>query len=284
MRVLELFCGIGGCAAALPATATVALAIDQSQPALAVYQQNFAHPTRPLNLQHVAPATLARVGADLWWMSPPCQPYTVRGAQRDLDDPRARVFLTVLDAFTAVSPPMLALENVPSFAGSRAHARLREALAHYQVAEGVLCPTDLGIPMRRRRFYLVASKGALGPWPAGGAELQPLSRWLGPDTPDLEVSPDFVAQYQRALHIVDATDPHAITACFTAAYGHSIVRSGSYLRRDGRVRRFAPAEIARLLGFPDPLRLPASARDAWALLGNSVSVDVVREVIKVLSV
>ena len=33
---------------------------------------------------------LAAFGADLWWLSPPCQPYSVRGRGRDLDDPRAR--------------------------------------------------------------------------------------------------------------------------------------------------------------------------------------------------
>ena len=86
MRVVELFAGIGGCSAALPPDCDVVQAVDQSPYAHAVYSHNFAHRYDTFNLAGLRPGQLEE--ADLWWMSPPCQPFTVRGRQRDLDDPR----------------------------------------------------------------------------------------------------------------------------------------------------------------------------------------------------
>jgi hypothetical protein len=70
----------------------------------------------------------------------------------------------------------------------------------------------------------------------------------------------------------------SVVHCFTAAYGRSHVRSGSYIRTASGVRRFSPFEIARLLGFDRSFRLPPqlSLHKAWRLVGNSLSVDVVR--------
>ena len=37
------------------------------------------------------------LNANLWWMSPPCQPYTLRGNRRDVADPRAQSLLRMID-------------------------------------------------------------------------------------------------------------------------------------------------------------------------------------------
>ena len=92
LTALELFCGIGGFAAAVAGSRIrVVAALDQSPMALAVYRLNFpGHAAIQTDLERITVAELARFGADLWWLSPPCQPYSVRGRGRDLDDPRAR--------------------------------------------------------------------------------------------------------------------------------------------------------------------------------------------------
>ena len=303
-RVLELYCGIGGCAAALAPSAAgdvgVAAALDVNTAALAVYRRNFpAHRSEAATLEGFSASDLAAHDAHLWWLSPPCQPFTRRGLGRDADDPRARSLLHLVDRIAEVRPPALALENVPGFAGSRCHERLREVLdrAGYRVRETLLCPTELGIPNRRLRFYLAARlDGKPKPWgaepPARGTEqgrgpaarLRDLvDRGLDPDPPgELRVEPALARRYQGALDIVDPDDPEAVTACFTSAYGRSHVRSGSYLLLPGgALRRFAPQEILRLLGFPDSFTLPPDlpAPRAWPLVGNSLSVPAVRRVL-----
>ena len=187
-----------------------------------------------------------------------------------------------------VNSRLLALENVPGFAGSRSHAKLAAGLteAGYTVAETEVCPSELGWPNRRRRFYLVASLvGLLEPCPPDEPPptLADCLLW-GPDEPfpaELVVAPKLEASYRHALDVVDAVDPTAVTACFTSAYGRSPVRSGSYLRTTTGLRRFAPAEILRLLGFPATYRLPPTLPTSlgWRLAGNSLSVPAVRRVL-----
>ncbi len=286
-------------------------ALDINRVALGVYARNFPHPASACTLEGLGAAELAAFGADLWWLSPPCQPFTRRGLGRDADDPRARSFLALLDRLAelgAAGPSRLALENVPGFAGSRCHARLLEILgaAGYRVRERLLCPTELGVPNRRRRYYLVARRGeAPTGWPDLGPDLgpgapaagAPLAAYLdppgAPPAPELRVDPDLAHRYRHALDVVDPDDPAAVAACFTAAYGRSPVRSGSYLALrgggpgggpGGGLRRFSPREVLRLLGFPEGFSLPPEMPPAraWPLIGNSLSVPAVRYVLATL--
>lgn len=282
LRVLELYCGLGGCAAALGERAEVVAAVDINQTALAVYAANFPHPTFTATLESLPTATWRAWQADLWWLSPPCQPYTQRGRQRDLDDPRAVSFLAVLEHLAELRPPWVALENVPGFCGSRAHARLREVLqaGGYTVREQLLCPTELGVPNRRRRFYLIANRCGvtqLEPRPEAGARFRVRDILDVQPAPTLTVAAEILARYAGALHLVDARRDEAECSCFTAGYGRSYIRSGSYLRDGAQVRRFSPREILRLLCFPDSYQLPAELADppAWRLVGNSLSVRAV---------
>lgn len=289
LRVLELFCGIGGCAAALGGAARVTAAIDVNTEALAVYGANFRHPAEARNLDSIDRRDLARWRADLWWMSPPCQPFTRRGKRLDDADPRSTALLALIPKIAAERPPFVALENVPGFAGSRTHGRLLAALegAGYEVRERELCPTELGVPNRRRRYYLVAGRQALAA--TGEAATRdaprPLAAYLD-DEPEagLELDPAIAQSYRAALDVVDPADPAAVAACFTSAYGRSHVRSGSYLRTPHGPRRFSPREILSLLGFPKAYVVPSGTprRLAWRLAGASLSVQAVRRTLEAL--
>ncbi|MEM7050898.1 MAG: DNA cytosine methyltransferase [Acidobacteriota bacterium] len=286
MRVLELYCGIGGAAVALGRQGQIVAAVDLSRPALAVYQHNFPrHRTLARNLETLGSRDLRRWRADLWWLSPPCQPFTRRGRGRDVDDPRCQSLLHLIGLIERELPPAIGLENVTPFAESRACQRLLAALerAGYEVFQTTLCPSRLGVPNRRPRFYLVAARGQdlnpprLIPTPSVLADhLQ-----SNGDSAELAVAESLLRDYSGALDIVDQEDPSAITACFTAAYGRSPVRSGSYLRRRERVRRFSPREILSLLGFPPDYVLPEelAIRKAWKLVGNSLSIAPVRAIL-----
>jgi hypothetical protein len=298
LTVLELFCGIGGCAAALGGQARVTAAVDVSPRALRVYRENFPdHPAAARLLETIGAADLARWRADLWWLSPPCQPFTRRGLGRDDRDPRSKALLALIPRLAAERPPFVALENVPGFAGSRTHGRLAAALdrAGYRRWEGEICPSELGVPNRRRRWYLVAARDGDPAPPPPRPCRSPLADHLDPaldrrPDPELAVSPELLSRYRGALDLVAAGDPDAVTACFTAAYGRSPVRSGSYLVTGDPadatgtggacppVRRFAPAEVLRLLGFPPGFALPAGTphRLGWRLAGNSLSLPAVR--------
>ena len=186
-----------------------------------------------------------------------------------------------------VPPPSLALENVPWFRDSRAHSLLRttlEALG-YEVMEWMLCPTQLGIPNERKRFYLVASRTPLIQPPPLEAQSRPLASYLSADPkPHLTVEPALRQRFGDAFHCVDPADESAIAACFTSAYGRSPVYAGSYIRQGDHIRHFSPEEIAALLHLPLPFHFPEdrSLRTRWSLVGNSLSVPVVRYVLSAL--
>ena len=212
-------------------------------------------------------------GADLWWTVAALPALHAPGqAARPRRSAQPRASSISSSCSIGVRPPALALENVPEMRGSQAHARLREVLDRngYAVAERLLCPTELGIPNRRRRFYLVASRDApdrlggrgfaVDHRPARCARFAPTAVLL-PRRRRRAAS----CRRPRAARALRARRrprrrrrPGAVAATFTAAYGRSPVRAGSYLRRNGHVaRRFSPAEILRLLGFPASYRLPA---------------------------
>ena len=130
--MLELFCGIGG---ASEAVGGATLSIDQSIPALQVLRRHHATPTLCRNLMGIRAETLPE--AELWWLSPPCQPYTQRGLQKDVEDPRSRPLLHILPWIRLRRPRRLALENVPGFAESQSRQLLLQALEGYQVEEQI---------------------------------------------------------------------------------------------------------------------------------------------------
>ncbi len=290
MRIVDLFCGIGGVAAAArslrhgagAAPIEVSAAIDIDRRVQRVYEANHGVTPHCVTLESFR----AIPQADLWWLSPPCQPYTRRGRGLAERDPRSAALEHLIGLIDRDRPEMVVLENVPAFVGSAHHKRLTEIFLSggYTMRENVLCPTQWGVPMRRRRFYLQARRGRgqiqdvnFVPKP------RQISKFVDPSACNdlsLRVSQQLVDRFGEAMHLIDPRDPIAVAACFTSAYAKSPVRAGSYLRcGDGnQVRLFSPGEISGLLGFSEPMNWPQglSQRDRYHLLGNSLAVNVVR--------
>jgi len=310
----EFFCGIGGFACCVnqgeramrEEPGDVPWSIDINQNALAVHQRNHDGRLYCRTIESLTADFLEMAPRQFWWMSPPCQPFTGRGKQRDLDDPRSAGFKNMLTLIGQLQPQQIGIENVPEFSGSVSQQRLCEALEQsgYQIAEYIFCPSDFGYLNRRRRYYLIAAKTSLRP------ETMPRSTncesslpsentiGLPAITPRLEIGNQdsslavpnaWLAKFPKAIHIIDQSDflaGQATTNCFTSAYGRSPVRSGSYLRMDcGRVRFFSPQEILWQLGFPDHFRLTELPnRKLWPLVGNSLSLPCVQRVLSRLPI
>lgn len=271
-------------------TVDVVAAFDQSEAANRVYKLNFGHQPRARNLDSIPANEIPQ--ADMWWLSPPCTPYSVRGKQKDADDPRARSFLHLISLIGAHRPTYLAVENVLGFKDSKVHSILYAELARqgYTVHAFDLCSTQLGTPMRRPRHFVLASRAPMPPplpvpppVPRDNGSL-PLRSYLidgSCERPELRPSDETVQRYGESYDIVDPLDDGAVAICFTSGYGKSQKVSGSLIKiphSNNQLRRFSPHEILHLLGFPAGYHLPEDLplESAWRLVGNSVDVRCVQ--------
>jgi len=164
LTVLEFYSGIGGMHYALKQTDinfNVLGAFDINTTANIVYKHNF--PTTPLlqkNIQGFTVEYLDRFNADIWTMSPPCQPYTRQGKQEESSDPRAKSFLNILKILGSMENPprYIFMENVKGFECSDTREMFVSTLTsrNFVFQEFLLSPNDFGIPNSRTRYYLIA--------------------------------------------------------------------------------------------------------------------------------
>ena len=284
MRVLELFAGIGGFASAFP-NLEIVHAVDIDQTAACVYSANFPGTYSIKEIASLPLSWFDQQGADLWWMSPPCTPFSQRGNQMDLDDPRSSAIKHLIHTVAAIRPSMVCLENVVGFERSRTFAHLNQEWTRigYSIQTLILCPTELGWPNRRPRVYCIASLKQQEAFRPPKYKPIPLSHFLDltltpGSQPSLWLDQKTSSRYLAAMDRVTTTSESSVTACFAASYGKAIVRSGSYLDTPWGYRRFSPREVARLLGFDDAFVLPDTLSFArqWHLLGNSLSLPALR--------
>ena len=176
---LEFFSGIGGFHYALRAArprARVARAFDVDDVATRVYAANFgaAAAVSALDVCHLDAGALNRLGAGLWMLSPPCQPYTRQGNGLGADDARAGglAHLTRLLAADELEPPdRLLMENVVGFESSQSRDALVGALRArgFAIRELWLSPVHVGVPNQRTRYFLLARRARVAPCRAPSA-------------------------------------------------------------------------------------------------------------------
>ncbi|KAJ2305220.1 hypothetical protein IWW55_002045 [Coemansia sp. RSA 2706] len=143
----------------------VVRAFDINTVANEVYTHNFAEvPLMQRCIEALPMSMFEALKADLWTMSPPCQPYTRQGLQRGSDDMRSKSFLFLIDLLGKLQrkPTFLLMENVVGFEKSDTRAILLRQLVRvgYRFEEYLLNPLQLGYPNSRTRYYLLAKLDA----------------------------------------------------------------------------------------------------------------------------
>ncbi|KAJ1284279.1 hypothetical protein BS78_03G192800 [Paspalum vaginatum] len=164
-RVLEFYSGIGGMRYSLMASAVraeVVEAFDINDVANDVYEHNFGHRPFQGNIQTLTGSDLDKYKAHAWLLSPPCQPYTRQGLQKQSADARAFSFIKILNLMQDMScpPQMLFVENVVGFEVSDTHDQLLEVLSslNFNTQEFILSPLQFGVPYSRPRYFCLAKQ------------------------------------------------------------------------------------------------------------------------------
>jgi len=164
LKVVEFYSGIGGMHYALMASgieAEVVAVFDINTCANHVYRANF--PNTPLyerNINGLTVKYIEKLRADMFLMSPPCQPFTRQGNRGDDRDNRTSSFIHLLNILSnlAYKPSYMLIENVQGFESSTTREYLLTVLTtcNYTYQEFLLTPTQFGIPNSRLRYYLLA--------------------------------------------------------------------------------------------------------------------------------
>ncbi|ACO60948.1 DNA methyltransferase [Micromonas commoda] len=312
VKMVEFYAGMGTMRWSLEralesdmgASVTALASIDNSEVANAVYLANYPDENASgvlmrRNVEHLSSVeTLdARFGgADVWTLSPPCQPYTRKGKRLHGEDPRAGSFARILEALPKLRAPpeRILVENVVGFESSETRRALVAALdeAGYVWREYHASPVDIGVPCTRTRYYALAKRKPLSfvdcaedaglcatsrPRPRRIAEY--LERPV--HDADLAVEAGTVERYWRWLDVVSPSCVRCST--FTSGYGKTVY-GGSVLASDafvaehcdvdagtgrarlvgpfkgewaGEMRYFSPREMANLHGLDAGWRLPS---------------------------
>ncbi|RDB29387.1 tRNA (cytosine-5-)-methyltransferase [Hypsizygus marmoreus] len=171
VRALQFYCGIGGLHLAFSRSmvaGSVVQAFDWDQTACQVYAANHAPDiVQKVDITTLDATSLVSFRADLWLLSPACQPYTVLNpTAKGSSDPRAKSFLhliqNTLPALAAIDchPSRLLIENVAGFETSSTRQILVSTLQSlgYVTVELLITPLQYGIPNSRLRYYLLAKR------------------------------------------------------------------------------------------------------------------------------
>ncbi|WP_422772391.1 DNA cytosine methyltransferase [Plantactinospora sp. WMMC1484] len=168
-RAIELFCGCGGLSTGLLDTGIQVLAgFDHDAPSIRTF--NYNHQYRGgyghvADLASTSGAELLEIAdikgkLDLIAGGPPCQPFSIAGKQRGLDDKRGNLIFRFADIVRDLSPTAFIFENVPNLTkmeGGGLADQLQTELARlgYEVYASVLNAAEYGVPQARKRFFLV---------------------------------------------------------------------------------------------------------------------------------
>ncbi|XP_017065525.2 tRNA (cytosine(38)-C(5))-methyltransferase [Drosophila eugracilis] len=338
-RVLELFSGIGGMHYAFKYAqleGEVVAALDVNTVANAVYAHNYGKDiVRTRNIQSLSVKEVAKLRATILLMSPPCQPHTRQGLQRDTEDKRSDALTHICGLIPECQDlQYILMENVKGFETSQARAQFVEALekAGFHWREFILTPTQFNVPNTRYRYYCIARKNEDFSF-AGGKIWEKMP---GSNTKDQilsqiseiveeNVASDFLVPddvLTKRVLVMDIIHPaQSRSMCFTKGYTHYTEGTGSAytplseqeshqifelvkeidennqekseevqqqrldLLHKVKLRYFTPREVARLMSFPEEFGFPAETtnRQKYRLLGNSINVKVVGELIKLLT-
>lgn len=173
VRALEFYCGVGGLHYSLlrarsnerKQNTSVVGSFDINPHANDVYAHNFG--TRPIanSLSAIPSTRFDKLNANLWLMSPPCQPFTRQGAQKDTTDGRSQSFLRLIDILPELKnkPSHLLVENVVGFEVSDTRNALLQVLRDngFTYKEFILSPRMFGVPYSRPRYFCIAKRKEL---------------------------------------------------------------------------------------------------------------------------
>ncbi len=258
---------------------------------------------------------------DLFVGGSPCQSFTLLGYQKGLEEARGTLFYEFARLVKEVEPKAFIYENVQ---GLLKHdkgrtwgvvQRVFDSLG-YKIHTQVLDAVNYGIPQKRRRVFVVGFKtggenftfpkekdlhftmqsfllenAAEGNVVAAGENITVLAG--GQEVPQKyflsdKILPGIMCEGTGGFSMKPEIDLSIARPLMSTM--HKMHRAGedNYVTTNGRIRRLAPRECLRLMGFTDDFKIVVADTPMYKQAGNSMVVDVmmglIKEVLKCMEV
>lgn len=171
LKVIDLFCGAGGGSLGFKqAGFEIVGALDNDAAACQTYRYNFGLAPLQTDIRKVTPREflrhyrLRRGDVTALIGCPPCQGFS-RARTYYSADPRNATVRIFSDWVQTILPAVVVFENVPGMLNRsrRRFDKLIRCLEHsgYEAAWKVLDAADYGVPQRRKRLVVIASRRAI---------------------------------------------------------------------------------------------------------------------------
>jgi DNA (cytosine-5)-methyltransferase 1 len=176
-RVLDLFCGAGGCSDGFTrAGAEVIAGVDADEAAVETFAANHDATALQRDLTAETPAAFDETtsidtdGVDIVVGGPPCQGFSMAAKSRDVDDERNNLVFVFADHVDHLDPEHVLMENVTGLARGEMQDIFDRLLDEfeamgYTVESRVLNAAEYGVPQRRNRLFIQGTRDGTPSWP-----------------------------------------------------------------------------------------------------------------------
>ena len=240
----------------------------------------------------------------------PCQSFSIAGKRMGFSDTRGTLFFEIARIAREKQPRLLLLENVKGLLSHDKGITFYTIISTldelgYDLQWQVLNSKNFGVPQNRERVFIVGHlRGTSRPevFPIGQgykvddkiqsdqdrkeARASCLSTRYGQRWTDetyirqglKELTKDSSQGYR-------VYDTEGVSTTLAGEAGGVGAKTGLYLEESGeplpiKIRRLTPTECERLQGFPDGWTEGVSDTQRYKTLGNAVTVNVVKEIVK----
>lgn len=296
MNAVHLLCGAGGLSLGFErAGIETVLAFDLNAEMVAMHRVNCSGECRQMDVREAYAVDLQ---ADVWTCGIPCEPFSVAGDGGGHSDPRDVSFEVVRllsEASKLEWPTYVFLENVPPYRKSEGAARIRAVLrdgGFEHILEAVFLYADYGVCQMRRRWHIVASRGAVTPIPmpthSEFPDLFGQQPWVrfgeirdrGPDRGDW-LSPRALRGIFRRIASSAAkygdsytpmvVDDGDLMPTVVSAWRARVNGTTPLIYDEARLRAPTLIEGRRAQGFPDDFQLTGNLTTQWKAVGQAVA-------------
>jgi DNA (cytosine-5)-methyltransferase 1 len=280
LKVLDLFAGCGGLSLGFEAVGFQTVGYEMEPNAAETYNKNL---TGNCFAEKLTIDTEYNQYFEVVIGGPPCQPFSVGGYQKGMDDDR-NGFPAFIQAIKQLKPALWLFENVRGmlYVNKWYLEQILQELTTegYLISHQLINAVNFGVPQNRERIFVVGHQGQFHfPKPESkritvGEAIGDLIDNIQEESKILTPSMDnYVAKYETASQCVNPRDLHLDKPARTLTCRNIAAPTGDMQRvklKNGRRRRISVREAARLQSFPDWFEFAGTELQQYYQIGNAV--------------